>query len=238
MSLAGTRSAALQFSKAPSAEDTKSNCAATLAWLKTSIATIYSAARTMPPHEKRPTLAREAYLHLYTATHDYCMLTKHLHKTQPNSPPNCEDLYLILHNEIRTHCSEVKAPIASSEAGTKVVSARDTVREYLAQWDRLTHLATLVTHVMQPLESEWIRRVISEGKKDIYSIKDLHTMVWKTEVLHAGVQSTEFAIEPEIAKAMATMQKQAEDGSDSDSEISKTFSESLRAIGVEPRNVR
>lgn len=238
MSLPDTHSAELQLPKAPSADETKSDCAATLAWLKTSIATIYSAAKTTPSHEKRPTLARDSYLHLYTATHDYCMLTKHLHKTQPNDPPNCEDLYLGLRNEIGTHCSEIQAHVSSSETHTGLDSARRTIGEYLAQWDRLTHLAAFVSHVLQPLEKEWIRRVVIEGKKDMHLIKDLHTLVWKAKVLRVGVDSKAAATESEIAHAVATLQKNGEGDDEGDDGLFARFSESLRAIGVETRHVR
>lgn len=110
------------------------------------------------------------------------------------------------------------------------------VWEYLAQWYRLTHLAAFVSHVLQPLENEWIRKVFNEGKKDTHLIKDLHTMVWKADVLQVGVDSSEAATESEIAKAVATLQKQAENGSESDSELSERFLEALRAIGVDPRD--
>lgn len=238
MSLSSTHSAELQLPKPPSAETTKSDCAATLAWLETSIATIYSAAKTTPPHEKRTSLARDSYLHLYTATHDYCMLTKHLHKTQPNDPPNCEDLYLSLRNEIGTHCSEIQAHVSSSETHTGVDSARRTIGEYLAQWDRFTHLAVFVSHVLHPLEKEWIQRVVMEGKKDMCLIKDLHTLVWKAEVLRVGVDSNEVATESEIAQAVATLQKNGEGKDESDDALFARLSESIGAIGLEARHVR
>ena len=112
--------------------------------------------------------------------------------------------------------------------------ARLIVGEYLAYWEMLARLAGLVKNLMQPLERDWIVRSMSEKRRDVVLVVDLHTVVWKREILEVGVESTEAATGSKIEKAMKTLQAQDEDGSESDGHLVERFVESLKSIGVGP----
>ena len=226
MSLPESVPTALQFPQPPSGKDTMSDPAATLAWLETTIATIYLAARTPPTQDKPPSLARSAYANLYTAAHHFCEVTK-LARTSPR----CDDLYQFLWDQIRTHCSEVRAHIYAPENSTGVDDARHTVEDYLAQWHQFTSLAGLISRLLSNLDRAWIKRGIDEGKKDRYFIKDLHNVVWKNEILKVGVDSTEAE---QIASAVKRLREQPDDGFEGDKALVDSFVKSLEDIGVRP----
>ena len=155
-------------------------------------------------------------------------------RSPPGGPLDGEDLYRGLKDEIKTHCSEVRALLLGSKDSAEADDARQIIGEYLARWDMLARLAGLVKNLMQPLERDWVVRSMSEKRKDVVLVVDLHTVVWKREVLEVGVDSTEAATGSKIEKAMKTLQKQGEDGSESDGHLVERFVESLKSIGVGP----
>jgi hypothetical protein len=229
----------LQFPQPPSTKDTKSDPAATLAWLKTNLATIYTAGRTTPAQGELPTLARGAYLDMYSTVHNYCMVTKAAPRSQQKDFLTPGHLYRGLRDAIATHCSEIRVLLVDSESstGVDVDGARRMIGNYLAQQEVFTQLADLISHLLRSLDKEWITREISEKKKDMHLIKDLHTVVWKNEILQVGVDSSEEACGSKIAAAMATLQKQGEDGAEGDDDLVGRFLESLKAMGVGPGKV-
>lgn len=232
MSLPGLSSASLEFSRPPSTEKKASNCAETLAWLRTNIATIYSAGRTASSQDLPPTLARSAYLDMYSTVHSFCMDAKQ--RSPVGGPLDGEDLYRGLKDETKTHCSEVRAILLASRDSTEADDARQMIEEYLAHWRMLARLAALVKNLMQPLERDWITRNISEKRKGIVLIMDLHTVVWKHEILEVGIDSTEASTGLKLEKALKTLQAQGEGGSGSDEDLAERFVESLKGIGVGP----
>lgn len=232
MSTPGLNPASLEFSKTPSTEKKASNCAATLAWLRANIATIYSAGRIASSQDRPPTLARSAYLNMYSTVHNFCMDAKQ--RSPPGGPLDGEDMYRGLKEEIKTHCSEVRALLLASKDSVEADDARQMIGEYLAHWRRLARLAALVKNLMQPLEKDWIARNISEKRKGIVLIMDLHTIVWKQEILEVSVESTEANSGSKLEGAMKTLQAQGEDGSDSDKDLAEIFVDSLKRIDVEP----
>lgn len=229
--------AALEFPKPPSFKDTQADTAPTLAWLKENVATIYLTARTtLPLHDKPPTLARSAYLAVYTTAHNYCEITKAERRTKPGDPKPLggEDLYRGLEEIIRSHCAEARVGLSFTPAeGTE--AAVKMIQEYLAQWNMLSqHLSPLVAHLMRHLERHWIRRVLDEERKDVYSIEQLHTVVWKEEMLfQVGGGSTAVAASStrsELERAVGVLlQQEGQDGKD----LAERFLESLRTIGVD-----
>jgi hypothetical protein len=236
-------SAGLEFPQPPSFKDTQADSAATLAWLKENIATIYLTARTTSASQDQPSvLTRSAYLSVYTTAHNYCEITKHTYKTKPDdpTPPNGQDLYRSLEQIIRNHCSEIRARVFTPENSTGVNRAgRVMIQEYLAQWKMFEqHLAPLFAHLMRHLERVWIRRELDEKRKGLHFIKDLHTMVWKEEILHqvGGYSTTAAAVSTrsELEQAVGTLlQEQSQVGVESDGkDLAQGFSESLRAVGV------
>jgi hypothetical protein len=226
MSPPGSIPTSLQFSQPPSTKDTKADPAPTLAWLKNKIAIIYQEARTSPVQDRPPTLARTAYLNLYSAAHDYCELTK-----TARTSPNCNDLYQFVQSEIRAHCSEIRACSHPSENGTGVDDARSTVEMYLAQGHQFALLAGLISNLLRVLDRARTKRNIDEGKKHAYLIKDLHNLLWKSEILRVGVDSAETE---KIASAVATLRQQTESQIEGDKVLVDKFMESLETIGVRP----
>jgi hypothetical protein len=233
--------ATLEFPKPPSFKDTQADPVPTLAWLKEKIATVYLTARTTSAsQDKPPTLARSAYLALYTTAHNYCEITKPARHTKPGDPKplSGEDLYRCLEEIIRSHCSEIRAGLSSTPSDS--TEAVEMIQEYLAQWNMLAqHLAPLVAHLMRHLERHWIQRVLDEKRKDVYSIIDLHTMVWKEEMLlQASGDSTTVAARTtrsELERAVGMLlHERGEGGVEGDrKDLAERFLESLRTIGVD-----
>lgn len=230
MSSPDSNTHSLEFSKPPSTEKKASNCAATLAWLRTNIATIYSAGRAASSQDHPPTLARSAYLDMYSTVHSFCMDAKQ--RSPPGGPLDGEDLYRGLNDEIKTHCSEVQTLILASRDSAEADDARQIIGDYLAHWQMLARLAALVKNLMQPLERDWITRSISEKRKGIVLIMDLHMVVWKQEILEVGVDSTEAYTGSKLERAMKIIQAQGEDGSESDKDLAEIFVDSLKSFGV------
>jgi hypothetical protein len=98
----------------------------------------------------------------------------------------------------------------------------------------LTRLAALVKNLMQPLERDWIARSISEKRKSIVLITNLHTLVWRQEILEVGVDAAEANTGSKLEKAMKILQAEGEDGSESEKDLAERFVESLNNIGVRP----
>jgi hypothetical protein len=173
---------------------------------------------------------------MYSTIHNYCMVTKAAPRSQQKDFLTPGHLYRGLRDAIATHCTEVRALLVAPESSTEVDvnGARHMISSYLAQQERLTQLANLISHLLRPLDKDWITREISEKKKNIHLIKDLHSVVWKNEILQVGVDSSEAACGSKIAAAMATLQKQGEDGAEGDNDLVGNFLESLKAMGVGP----
>ena len=155
-------------------------------------------------------------------------------RSPAGGPLDGEDLYRGLKDEIKTHCSEVRALLSASKESVEADDARQMIGVYLAHWQMLTRLAALVKNLMQPFERDWILRNINEKRKSIVLIMDLHTLAWKHEILEVGVESTEANTGSKLEKAMKTLQAQGEDGNESDKNLAEKFVESLKSIGVGP----
>lgn len=231
MSLLRPNSTSLEFPKPPSTEKKASNCAETIAWLKTSIATIYSAGRAASSQDSPPTLARSAYLDICSTVHSFCMDAKQRYPA--GGPLTGEDLYRGLKEDIKMHCSEVLAVLLASRNSDDADDARQIIGEYLAHWKMLARLAALVKNLMQPLERDWIARSIDERRKGILFFMELHTVVWKQEILGVRIESTEAGCRSKLEKAMEKLQAQGEDYSDSDKDLVERFVASLRSLGIE-----
>lgn len=155
-------------------------------------------------------------------------------RSPPGGPLDGEDLYRGFKDEIKAHCSEVRILFLDSRDDAEADDARQIIGDYLAHWQMLARLAALVKNLMQPLERDWITRSISEKRKGIVLIMDLHTVVWKQEILEVGVDSTDAANGSKLERSLKTLQAQGEDGSESDKDLAETFVESLESIGVGP----
>jgi hypothetical protein len=215
--------------------------ATTLAWLKTNITAIYLAGRATPVQDEAPKVAPKVYMDIHSATLDYCedaKVWRQLHSglilnlNSPNGPEMwpTADLYAGLRDTIRAHCVDIRALVFAPENSTGVDGARLLIGQYVAHWNMMVHLATYVSNLLRYLERTWIKRCIDEGQRDIHTIKDLHTMIWKEEVLRVGVPGTEETIRTEMDRAAVLLQSQGEGGIEGDKELAEKFLESLRAL--------
>lgn len=216
--------------------------AATLAWLKTNMATIYLAGREWLSQGGLPEVSRIDYATMYSATNHYCELSKgwrnpaitHNLNSPRGEDPETARLYFSLQDAIRTHCVEIRTHLFVPESSStgRVDDARRLIGEYLAHWSMLAHLADLVTHLLRQLERRWIERQVALGERNIYMIKNLHTVVWKEEFLHVGVVMSDEATRIEMDRAVELLQKQGQDGNQGDKDLAERFLESLRAVGL------
>lgn len=193
---------------------------------------VYLEGRTTASADNPPRLAREAYLSFYSTVHDYCMATKDRPKSYPRPQLSGGDLYNGLQDAIKAHCSETQAYLSASVSGTEIDGARHVIEQFLVHWRSLSRLADLVTHLLQPLETDWIRRGVSAKVAGTYLIKDLHTVLWKQAILQVGVDSTEAATGSKLEKAVKVLQKHGDDGIQSDKYLAERFVESIKSIGV------
>jgi hypothetical protein len=217
--------------------------AATLAWLETNITAIYLAGRTTPFQEGPPKVAFKTYLDIHRVTHDYCEgtnqwrlpeATYNLNSPQRNHPEGwaIADLYISLRDTIRTHCVNIRSRLFAPENSAGVDGARHLIGEYVAHWNMMVHLSSYVSNLLRYLERKWIKRCMDEGLPDIHMIKDLHSMIWKEEVLHVGVPGAEEVTRNEMDQAVELLQKQGGGGIEGDKELVERFLESLRAVGL------
>lgn len=150
-------------------------------------------------------------------------------KHRLNEALNGEDIYRGVQNEIMTHCSEVRNLLPALRDSNEVDDARRLIEKYMDHRQMLTSLAAQISHLLQPLERDWVSRSISESRKGVLLIEDLHTQVWKDEVLQIGVDSAEATLESMLERAMKALETQGEGRSDRDSDLVKRCMESLDA---------
>ncbi|KAK6006163.1 hypothetical protein QM012_006573 [Aureobasidium pullulans] len=172
---------AMETTLVPSIQETRADPASTLAWIQTRIHNIYSATKHLEPDSQSITISASAYAELYGAATNYCAVTK----AKPHKGGLMgEDLYYSIEREIRAYCSDIRQAIFTKwiQDMHRDVAER-LLKMYMLQWDRFTKLAKLVSNLCRSLERHWIRREISEKKRDRYKIEDLHRKVWKEEIL-------------------------------------------------------
>lgn len=141
-------------------------------------------------------------------------------------------LYISLKDAIRTHCVEIRTYLFAAGDITSVDDARRLIGEYLTHWSMLAHLADFVAHLLRHLERRWIEGRIAVGDRNIYMIRELHTVIWKEEVLRVSVVLAEEATRSEMEQAVDLLQKQGEDGNQGDKDLVERFLESLKAVGL------
>jgi hypothetical protein len=236
--------AAIQSHGQPAQTDRTSYLAETLPYLKASIAHIYLTGRTSPFQDGPPQITRTSYMDMYSATHNYCDSADQWRKpgvayvfnsSQGHKPQRwaIADLYVGLKDAIRTHCVDIRARLfAPDNSAGGIEGARRLLGEYVAHWNMLIHLANRIWNMIHYLEQKWIKRCMDEGQRDIHMIRDLHTMIWKEEVLHVGVALAEEATRAEMDRAVELLQQQGPDGVESDRDLVERFLESLRAVGL------
>ncbi|KAH0359169.1 hypothetical protein KCU65_g10105, partial [Aureobasidium melanogenum] len=134
-------------------------------------------------HSKSVTISMSAYTEIYTAVFNYVRLER-----RGSAHLNGEDLYRNLEREIQVYCSDVRGDVFPKETQGNEVdenAAGRLLTAYSIEWERFTKLIKFVGHLFHYVERHWITRVISEKRKDVYTIEDLHKKLWKEETLQA-----------------------------------------------------
>jgi cullin 1 len=75
---------------------------------------------------------------------------------------------------------------------------------YTEKWDRYVIAAKYNNHLFRYLNRTWVKREITEGKKDIYDVYMLHLAVWK----EVGVAT----VHADVADALAQLVETRQDG--------------------------
>lgn len=168
---------------------------------------------------------RTAYANIYTVVWNYCVITKDARTSQQVTAVTAKDLYTTLEQAIRGYCCKsLEHTIAGSEE-----NAVKILNTYVQQWTAFLRLSSLVTHLFNPLEDRWIRREIDEaaagpsrGQAAPHHIPELHTMVWREEVLNASTKITD---------AIVGMQQQGQQSEDNQKALEETMT-SLTKVGL------
>ena len=179
----------LQVPNAPSREETTADPQATLQWISDCLDQIYSV-----PTPVTASVKRTAYANIYTVVWNYCVITKDARTSQSVTVVTARDLYTTLEQAIWEYSRKSLEQIIAG--GEK--SAVNILNTYVEQWTVILRLSSLVTHLFNPLEDRWIRREIDEaaagpsrGQAAPHHIPELHTTVWREEVLNPSTKITD-----------------------------------------------
>ena len=82
-------------------------------------------------------------------------------------------LYKTVNGLIRDFVEEIMH--AAKSKGSREV----LLRFYIREWKNLTYAAKYVSRLFRYLERYWIKRLVEEGRKDVYGIYCLHLIVWR-----------------------------------------------------------
>jgi hypothetical protein len=175
--------ARLNFSvpKPPSKHSTRDSPDETLSWINKRLSEMITAFKQNA--DENPVLDAGAYMVIYSTIHD-CTVSK---KDYGGEPPS-KRLYSDLADILRSHCKDVRTEImrSYSEAADKDSSVMET---YTTEWKRHCKLAKLITHNYRYMERHWIMREQDAGKPGVYTIQDLHSVIWREEVAIGSSQS-------------------------------------------------
>lgn len=132
---------------------------------------------------ENPVLDAGAYMVIYSTIHD-CTVSP---KDYGGEPPS-KRLYDGLAEILRSHCKDVRTEIlrSRSEAGDKDLAIME---RYNREWKRHCRLAKLIAHNYRYMERHWIMREQDVGKPGVYTIQDLHSVIWREEVAIGSSQS-------------------------------------------------
>ena len=178
-----TSYARLNFSvpKPPSKQSTRDNSDETLSWINKRLSEMITAFKQNA--DENPVLDLGAYMVIYSTIHD-CTLSK---KDYDGEPPS-KRLYSDLAEILRNHCKDLRTEImqSHSEADDKDLAIME---RYNGEWKRHCKLAKLIAHNYHYMERHWIKREQDAGKPGVYTIQDLHSVIWREEVAIGSSQS-------------------------------------------------
>jgi hypothetical protein len=175
--------------KPPSYQETCNNPDGTLTWIKKRVLEVISSTK-QNTNEEAPTLDRTAYLVIYSTIHD---LARSRSPQNQNGPSQGERLYCSLADILRKHCKQLRIKILQrhSDAADQELAVLQT---YAWEFKRYRALADLIAHLFSNVDKHWCKQMMDEGKPGVYQIRDLHSRIWKEEVVIGGGRSDQDAV--------------------------------------------
>lgn len=175
--------APLTFSvpKPPSKQSTRDNPDETQAWINKRLVGMIT--KFKKDTAENPDLGLAGYMVMYSTIHQYIVETRDHVGDDPE-----QRLYDGLAHAVRSHCKDVRTEMLQSHS-----SAADKdlaiLEAYAREWRRHCKLAKIVAHNYRYLERHWITREQDYGKRDVYPLLDLHSLIWREEVAIGSSQS-------------------------------------------------
>lgn len=178
-----TNHARLVFSvpKPPSKWSTRDNPDETLAWINKRLSEMVTAFKQSG--DENPSLDLGAYMVIYSTIHQYTVAGMNHNGESP-----AKWLYDGIATTIRSHCKDVRTEILQSHS---LAADKDLaiMERYTREWKRHCNLAKLIAHNYRYMERHWIKREQDHGTSGVYTIQDLHSVIWREEVAIGRSQS-------------------------------------------------
>jgi hypothetical protein len=167
--------------KPPSKWSTRDNPDETLAWINKRLSEMVTAFKQSS--DENPTLDLGAYMVTYSMIHQYTVSGMNHNDESP-----AKWLYEGIADTVRSHCKDVRTEImqSQSEAADKDLAIME---RYFRDWKRHCNLAKLIAHNYRYMERHWIKREQDHGTPGVYTIQDLHSVIWREEVVIGNSQS-------------------------------------------------
>jgi cullin 1 len=128
--------------------------------------------RILASPEDKGGMDMKIYMQLYTAIHDYC--TKDA-AAKDGLPHGVEDFYQRLRNALTLHVRAIRKESEQCSDDT-------LLKFYTERFHQYSAAAKCTDHLFRFLNRHWITRVRAEERQDIYPVKTLHLVLWRTEV--------------------------------------------------------
>jgi hypothetical protein len=178
-----TNHARLVFSvpKPPSKWSTRDNPDETLSWINKRLGEMVTAFKQSS--DENPTLDLGTYMVIYSMIHQYTVSGK-----DHNGDSPAKWLYDGIATTIRSHCKDVRTEILQSQSGADDKDLA-IMERYAREWKRHCNLAKLIAHNYRYMERHWIKREQGQGTPGVYTIQDLHSVIWREEVAIGSSQS-------------------------------------------------
>ncbi|GAB1742566.1 hypothetical protein NU219Hw_g8107t1 [Hortaea werneckii] len=189
MSLAIPYSDASRPPKPPAETELMTDSTTTFDWITDRLSDFYASAQSAP--DGVPVISHRLYADVYNVMYNFCSAANSLQGELRVPGPDTGDLYHRLEQIIRDHCVQIRTQVFPLDLST-VETARAGIRTYLTQLQRFKDLANRVAHLVRCLETNWIRREIDAGTKDLLFLRDIHRRSWREDVLQCDKESIGF----------------------------------------------
>ncbi|KAI7154039.1 hypothetical protein KC349_g7941 [Hortaea werneckii] len=186
MSLAVPYSDASQPPKPPTEDELKTDSTTTFDWITDRLSELYASARSAP--DGIPVISHRLHTDIYMGMYKFCGAANSFKGDSRVPGPHTGDLYHRLEQIVRDHCVKIRMQVFPLDL-SKAETARAGIQMYLAHLRRFKDLANRVAHLARYLETDWIRREIEAGTKDLLFLRDIHRRSWREDMLQCGKES-------------------------------------------------